>query len=146
MCAIERGSFDVNTLSESDISVVANTSLEECSDVAVLVLVRVRVNDIMSTTTTMMTSIGENIVVNFTSSTDQYSCMLYIKLPSGRCLSFPSFNCSTGKEWHIISFYHYNNHLLNLTAWYCGYIVQLKREVYSVKLLLIASCLESLNQ
>ena len=74
----------------------------------------------MSTTTTMMTSIGENIVVNFTSSTDQYSCTLYIKLPSGRCLSFPSFNCSTGKEWHMISFYHYNYHLLNSTAWYCG--------------------------
>ena len=96
MWAIERGSFDVSILSKRDISVVANTSLEECSDVAVLVIHRIKDNDI-SNTTTMLTSIGVNIVVNFTGSSDQYTCTPHIKLPSGHCLSFSSFNCSTGK-------------------------------------------------
>ena len=96
MCAIERGSFDVNILSKSEISVVANTSLEECSDIAVLDIDRARVND-MSISSTMMTCIGENIVINFTSTTDQYNCKPHIKLPSGRRLSFSSFNCSSGK-------------------------------------------------
>ena len=38
-------SFDVNILSQFDISVMANTSLEECSDEAVFEIDRVRVND-----------------------------------------------------------------------------------------------------
>ena len=87
----------MNIISEIDISVVANTSLEECSDVAVLVIDRVRDND-MSNTNTMITSIGVNIVVNFTGSTDQYTCTPYTMIPSGHRLSFSSFKCSsTGK-------------------------------------------------
>ena len=42
-----------------------------------------------------MTSIGVNIVVNSTGSTDQYTCTPYTMIPSGRHLSFSSFNCSS---------------------------------------------------
>ena len=49
----------------------------------------------MSNTNTMITSIGVNIVVNFTGSTDQYTCTPYTMIPSGRCFSFSSFNCSS---------------------------------------------------
>ena len=45
----------------------------------------------------MMTSIGENIVVNFTSTAYRYTCITHIRLPSGHCLFFSSLNCSTGK-------------------------------------------------
>ena len=95
MCVIEKGNFYSEVISSSDVSVIANTSMEECSDVAELEIERVRDSD-MSDTTRMMTVIGEG-VVNFTGSTDQYTCTPHIKLQSGRYLSFPSFNCSTSK-------------------------------------------------
>ena len=102
LCAvIERGSFTVKDLCNSDISVVANTSLEECSNVAVLVIDRVRNND-MRFATRMTTVIGEG-VLEFSGSTDQHMCKAHIKLPSGLRLSFPSFNCGTSK----INIYYY---------------------------------------
>ena len=95
MYAIEKGYFSSRVISNDDISIIANTSLEECSDVAVLVIDRVRDSD-MSDATTMTTVTGET-VINFTGSTDHYTCTPHIELPSGRRLSFPSFSCSTGK-------------------------------------------------
>ena len=61
---------------------------------AVLVIERVR-DYYMSDTTTMMTVIGEDVVVSFTGSAGQYTCTPHFKLPSGRHLSFPCINCST---------------------------------------------------
>ena len=95
MCVIEKGYFTSRIISNSDISIIANTSLEECSDVAVLVIDRARDND-MSDTTSMTTVIGV-AVLNFTGTTDQYTCTPHIQLPSGHRWYFPSFNCSTGK-------------------------------------------------
>ena len=95
MCVIEKGFFSSRITSNSDISIIANTSLEECSDVAVLVIERVRNND-RSDATSMTTVTGE-AVVNFTGITNQYTCTPYTQLPSGYRWSFPSFNCSTGK-------------------------------------------------
>ena len=43
---MERRSFEVNILSQFDISVIANTSLEEYSDDAVFEVDHVRVNDV----------------------------------------------------------------------------------------------------
>ena len=94
MCVIEKGYFSSRIISISDISIVTNTSLEVCSDVAELVIERVRNND-MSDTTSMITVIGE-VVVNFTGTTDQYTCTLHIQLPSNHRRCFPSLNCSTG--------------------------------------------------
>ena len=91
---LERGSFSSNASSGNNVSIFASTSIEECSDVAVLVIDRVRDND-MSDTTSMTTCIGEGIV-NFTGTTDLYTCTPRIELPSDRRLSLPSFNCSTG--------------------------------------------------
>ena len=95
MCVIEKGYFSSRKISNSDISIIANTSLEECSDVAVLVIDRVRDND-MSDATSKTTVIGE-AVLNFNGTTDQYTCTPHIQLPSGHRRYFPSFNCSTGK-------------------------------------------------
>ena len=94
MFVIEKRYFSSRIISNSDISIITNTSLEECSDVAVLVIERVRITD-MSNTTSLTTVIGEAIV-NFTGTTDQYTCTPRIELPSGHCRFFPSFNCSTG--------------------------------------------------
>ena len=95
MCVIEKGYFSSRIISNSDISIVTNTSLEVCSDAAVLVIERVRNND-MSDTTSMTTVIGE-AVVNFTGTTDQYTCTPHTQLPSGHRRYFPSFNCRTSK-------------------------------------------------
>ena len=92
---LERGSFSPNASSGNDVSIFASTSIEECSDVAVLVIDRVRNND-MSDITSMTAFIGEGIV-NFTGTTDQYTCTPRIELPSGRQLSLPSFVCSASK-------------------------------------------------
>ena len=92
---LERGSFSSNVSSGNNVSIFANTSIEGCSDVAVLVIDRVRDND-MSDATSMTTFIGE-AVVNFTGTTDQYTCTPRIELPSGRRLSLPSFDCSASK-------------------------------------------------
>ena len=94
LCVIERGYFSSRIISNSDIPIIANTSLEVCSDVAVLVIDCVRNND-MSDIISMTTVIGE-AVVNFSGTTDQYTCTSHIELPSGRQLSLPSFDCSTG--------------------------------------------------
>ena len=83
-------------MSSSSVSVTSNTSLVECSDVAVLVIDRVRDDD-MSDATSMTTVIGDGVTVSFTGTTFQYTCTPHIVLPSGRRLSFDGFNCSTSK-------------------------------------------------
>ena len=104
LCIVERGSFVLKIILENEISIIANTSIVECSDVAVLVINRVKDYDIR-VATTMMTVIGEDVVVNFNVSADQYTCTPLIKLVSGRRLYFPSFKCSTGKVGISISIF-----------------------------------------
>ena len=103
-CLIERGYFSSRVTTRSDISIIANTSLEVCSDVAVLVIERVKDND-TSDSASVTTAIG-GVVVNFTGSTDQYRCTPHIELPSGQRLSFPGFNCSTGKFSFVVGIKH----------------------------------------
>ena len=92
MCSVERGAF-FKIILESEISIVSNTSIEECSDFAVLVIERIKDYD-TSDSIIMTTVIGEDVVVNFTGSSDQYTCTPHIELPSGRCLSFPQVRVS----------------------------------------------------
>ena len=104
-CLLENGFFSHKVITRSDISIIANTSLEVCSDVAVLVIERVRDNDTIDAAS-VTTAVGEGVVVNFTGSADQYTCTPHIELPSGQCLSFRGFNCSTGKFSLVVSIIH----------------------------------------
>ena len=76
-----------------------------CSDVAVLVIERIKDND-ASDAASVTTAIGEGVVFNFNGSADQYTCTPHIELPSGQRLSFPGFNCSTGKFSWVVSIIH----------------------------------------